>query len=94
MASNINGDDSPCSPLTPQAPWVGPPMRSENSAEIAQHHATLAAQAAAQASRAAANAAHAARVAARAAKQAAMIAANLNLSGRRPQGGRTRRRRS
>ena len=90
MASNINGDDSPFSPLTPQSPWVGPPMRSENSAEIAQHHATLAAQA----SRAAANAAHAARVAARAAKQAAMIAANLNLSGRRPQGGRTRRRRS
>ena len=91
MASNGSSDDSS---FSPQSPWAGPPIRSENSAEIAQHHATLAAQAAAQAIRAAANAAHAARVAARAAKQAATIAANLNLSGRRPQGGRTRRRRS
>ena len=94
MASNGNGDESPFSPLTPQSPWVGPLMRSENSAELAQYHADLAAQAAAAANRAAANAAHAARIAARAAKQAAKIAAILNLSVKRPQGGRTRRRRS
>jgi len=93
MASNGNGDESPFSPLTPQSPWAGPPIRSENSAEIAHHHATLAAQAAAQASRAAANAAYAARVTARAAKRAAKAVANLSLSERRPQGGRTRRRR-
>ena len=83
-------DDVP----SPQSPWVGPPVRSENSAELAQHHADIAAQAAAQANRAAANAAHAARVAARAAKQAAKVAAVLNLSARRtPKGGRRTRRR-
>lgn len=94
MASNGNGDESPFSPLTPQSPWVGPPMRSENSAELAQYHADLAAQAAAAANRAAANAEHAARIATRAANQAAKVVASLNLSARRPQGGRTRRRRS
>ncbi len=94
MASNGNGDESPFSPLTPQSPWVGLPVRSENSAELAQYHADLAAQAAAQANRAAANAAHAARIAARAAKQAAKVAASLNLSARRtPKGGRRTRRR-
>ena len=90
MASNGSSDESS---FSPQSPWAGPPIRSENSAELAHHHANLAAQAAAQASRAAANAAHAARVAARAAKRAAKIAASFNLSARRPQGGRTRRRR-
>lgn len=92
--SNDDDASSPFSPLTPQSPWVGLPVRSENSAEIARHHADIAAQAAAAANRAAANAAHAARVAARAAKNAAKIAAILNLSAKRaPQGGcRTRRR--
>jgi hypothetical protein len=90
----MSNDESPFSPLTPQSPWVGLPVRSENSAEIARHHADIAAQAAAAANRAAANAAHAARVAARAAKKAANIAAILNLSAKRaPQGGRRTRRR-
>jgi len=88
-----NCNDSPLSPLTPQSPWVGPLIRSENSAELAHYHADLAAQAAVAANRAAANAVYAARIADRAAKQAAKVAASLNLSARRPQGGRTRRRR-
>lgn len=80
------------SPLTPQSPWVGPLIRSENSAELAYYHADIAAQASAEANRAAANAAHAARIATRAAKKAAKVAASLNLPAKRSQGGRTRRR--
>lgn len=75
------------SPLTPQSPWEGPLIRSENSVELAHYQADLAAQAAAEANRAAANAAHAARIATRAANKAAKVAASLNLSAKRYQGG-------
>jgi len=87
-----NSDDTGSgsgSPYTPLSPWVGPLVRSENSAEIAQYHAAQALQAAIQARRNAANAAHSARAAVRAARLAQNAATHSFR--RRPQGGGQRR---
>ena len=83
-SGNSSDTDSP-----PQSPWVGPLVRSENSAEIAQYHAAQALQAAIRARRNAANAAHAARAAVRAARLAQNAATQS--FGRRPPGGGQRR---